>query len=244
MLAPADLAIAPPLVGADVVVRLPGRPLRCGPRGPPDVWPRRSTRGCPSASTAGTRRSAAAHRGRPLSTAGRSRGTQRAWLASTRVHEPSAFARSSAARPGSSSDPRRSGARPSLLHRRPPALGTPRREPQLVALGVDRVALAVDPPPKQRVSSTTSSVVADEMELSFFAITTQTPGGRAWLRCSHLLHDARSQGRTSGGSFVPTAGATSRHGPVFPWIQMGHPVAVSSGPDGTPEGSDVRRRCT
>jgi len=73
---------------------------------------------------------------------------------------------------------------------------------------------------KQRVSSTTSSVVADEMELSFFAMTTQTPAGRASLRCSHLLHDARSHGRTSGGSFVPKAGATRRHGPVFPSIQM------------------------
>jgi hypothetical protein len=73
---------------------------------------------------------------------------------------------------------------------------------------------------KQRVSSTTSSVVADEMELSFFAMTTQTPAGRASLGCSHLLHDARYHGRTSGGSFVPIAGATRRHGPVFPSIQM------------------------
>jgi hypothetical protein len=37
MLAPADLAIAPPLVDADVVVRLPGRSLRCWRR--PDEIP-------------------------------------------------------------------------------------------------------------------------------------------------------------------------------------------------------------
>ena len=94
---------------------------------------------------AGTRRSAAAHRGSPLTTAGRSRETRRGWLASSRVHEPSAFARSSAARPGSIIRPsaiRRSAV---ACSRRPRALGSPRREPQLVALGVDRVALAVDP---------------------------------------------------------------------------------------------------
>ena len=55
--------------------------------------------------------------------------------------------------------------------------------------------------PKERVSIT-SSVVADEIELSFFAMTSQTPSVRAWLRCSHL-HDAGSHGRTSGGSFAP-----------------------------------------
>ena len=100
MLAPADLAIAPPLVDADVVVRLPGRSLRCGRRGSPDVG-RVDPLEDALRVDAGTRRSAAAHRGSPLSTAGRSRGTRRAWLASSRVHEPSAFARSSAARPGS-----------------------------------------------------------------------------------------------------------------------------------------------